>query len=110
MKGEIQAALVRIPSKDFKTGIQDLLAVLGYRSKRTLVEQTGDVADFIAQFPAPKPNTKTEQAFHEHVSSVRLVFQVTSIKRRDSSYRRGRQRRADTATGHSRPARFQVVA
>ncbi len=78
MKEDIQASLMRMPSNDFKAAAQDLLAVLGYRSARTLGGQTGDVADFIAQFPAPKPNTKTELAFREHVQSVRLVFQVTS--------------------------------
>ena len=78
IKEDIGAILAERSPGDFAALVQDLLAVLGYRSERTLVEQTGDVADFIAQFPAPKPNTKTEQAFREHVSSVRLVFQVTS--------------------------------
>ena len=78
MSEAIQAALVRIPSNDFKAAAQDLLAVLGYRSERTLAGQTGAVADFIAQFPAPKESTRTEQAFCENIQSVRLVFQVTS--------------------------------
>ena len=56
----------------------DLLAVLGYRSERTLPGQTGDVADFMAQFPAPKANTKTEQTFGRCAQSVQIVFQVTS--------------------------------
>ena len=78
MREDIQAALVGIPSNDFKAAAQDLLAVLGYRSERTLAGQTGAVADFIAQFPAAKGNTRTEQAFCENIQSVRLVFQVTS--------------------------------
>ena len=78
MREEIQAALVGIPSNDFKAAVQDLLAVLGYRGERTLPGQTGAVADFIAQFPAAKERTRTEQAFCELVRSVRLVFQVTS--------------------------------
>lgn len=78
MREDIQAALVGIPSNDFKAAVQDLLAVLGYRSERTLAGQTGAVADFIAQFPAAKANTQTEQNFREHVQAVRLVFQFTS--------------------------------
>ena len=78
LREDIQAALASIPSSDFLTATENLLAVLGYRSERTLAGQTGDVADFIAQFPAAKGNTRTEQAFREQVRSVRLVFQVTS--------------------------------
>lgn len=78
VKEDIRAALAERPPGDFAAIAQNLLAILGYRSERTLAEQTGDVADFIAQFPAQKENTQTEQTFHDHVSSVRLVFQVTS--------------------------------
>ena len=78
MKEKIQAALAAIPHGDFLTATEDLLAILGYRSERTLPGQTGDAADFIAQFIAPKENTQTEQAFREHVQAVRLIFQVTS--------------------------------
>lgn len=77
MREDIQAALVGMPGNDFKAAAQDLLAVLGYRSERTLPGQTGAVTDFIAQFPAAKESTMTEQAFREQVRSVRLLFQVT---------------------------------
>ena len=78
IRNEIQSALTKIPDNDFEAVAQDLLAVLGYRSERTLIGQTGDVTDFVARFPATKGNTKTEQAFCENAQSVRLVFQVTS--------------------------------
>ncbi len=78
IKEDVRAVLAAMPQGDFAAATQDVLAVLGYRSERTLPEQTGDVADFIAQFPAEKGNTKTEQAFCENVQSVRLVFQFTS--------------------------------
>ena len=77
MREDIQVALVGMPGNDFKAAAQDLLAVLGYRSERTLAGQTGVAADFIAQFPAAKENTMTEQAFRDQVRSVRLLFQVT---------------------------------
>ena len=78
IREDIRAALAAIPYSDFLTATENLLAILGYRSERTLAGQTGDVADFIAQFTSPKGNTRTEQAFCEHVQAVRLVFQVTS--------------------------------
>ena len=77
-KEDVRAALAAMSQGDFSAAAQDLLAALGYRSGRTLLGQTGAVADFIAQFAAPKANTKTEQAFGENAQSVRLVFQVTS--------------------------------
>jgi hypothetical protein len=79
-KEDVHAVLTEMPQGDFAAAAQNLLAALGYRSERTLPGQTGDVADFIAQFPAPKESTRTEQAFREHVQSVRLVFQVTSAE------------------------------
>ena len=78
VKEEVRAALAAVPQGDFATAAQDLLAVLGYQSERTLLGQTGAVADFMAQFPAPKAHAKAEQAFREQVRSVRLIFQVTS--------------------------------
>ena len=77
LREDIQAALVAIPYGDFLAATKALLEVLGYQSDRTL-ELLGSVDDFIHEFPALKPDTKTEQAFREHVQSVRLVFQVTS--------------------------------
>ncbi len=74
VREDVRAALAAIPQGNFAAAAQDLLAVLGYQSERTLPGQT----DFMAQFPAPKANTKTEQAFGECVQSVQLVFQVTS--------------------------------
>ena len=77
VKEDIGVALAAMPQSDFAVAAQDLLAALGYQSERTLPGQTGAVADFIAQFPAPKESTRTEQAFRENAQSLRLVFQVT---------------------------------
>jgi len=78
IKGDIRAVLAALPQNDFAETAQDLLAVLDYRSERTLPSQPGKVADFITQLPAASPNTKSEQTFGEHVRAVRLVFQLTS--------------------------------
>ena len=60
-----------------------LLAVLGYRSQRTL-KLSGRVDDFIKTFRAENENTKTEQEFREDAESVELVFQVTDDEIADS--------------------------
>ncbi len=76
-KQQISSTLATIPDSDFLAATKDLLAVLGYRSERTL-ELSGDIEDFIQQLPAPTQHTKTEQDFCENAQSVRFIFQLTS--------------------------------
>ena len=76
-KESIKAALAAISTGDFLEKSKDLLATIGYQSERTL-ELSGSVDDFIAEFPALNPNTKTEHEFRQNVKSVQLVFQLTS--------------------------------
>ena len=82
-KREIESALAAIPAGDFLETSKDLLAVLGYRSQRT-VKLSGAADDFIQSFPAENKNTKTEQEFRNNAKSVELVFQVTSDEIADS--------------------------
>ena len=77
IREDIRAALATIPYSDFLAATKDILEVLGYQSDRTL-ELPSSVDGFIDEFPAPRPNTKTEQVFREYVRSVQLVFQMTS--------------------------------
>ena len=76
-KREIESALAAIPDGDLLQTSKDLLAVLGYRSERTL-KLSGTVDDFIQNFPAENRNTQTEQEFRDNAVSIELVFQVTS--------------------------------
>ena len=79
-KINIQASLGTVPVSDFTQAAKNLLATLGYRSRRTLHDQTGTVDDFIG-FPSSRENknpTKAEQLFLEHVCSVWFLFQITS--------------------------------
>ena len=76
-KETIKSALAAIPTGDFAETSKALLATLGYQSERTL-ERSGTVDDFIENFPAPNPNTQTEQTFRSTVESVQLLFQFTS--------------------------------
>ena len=74
----IASTLKRIAAAKFTDASRELLAALGYRSDRTLDGQTGNVADFIEQFPAPHPSTTTEKAFAQQATFAALIFQVTS--------------------------------
>ena len=76
-KTEIESALAAMVDGDLLETSKELLAVLCYRSERT-IELPGTAEDFIQRFPAPNKNTETEQEFLDSVESVKLVFQVTS--------------------------------
>ena len=76
-KETIKSVLAIMSTGDLLEKSKNLLATLGYQSERTL-ELSGSVDDFIQEFPALTPNTKTEQAFRKNVESVKLVFQFTS--------------------------------
>ena len=64
---------------DFPSEAKALLDALGYASTRTLHDQTGDPADFLAAFRAPNPNANAERAFRESAESVRLLFQLADV-------------------------------
>ena len=68
----IKDILRRLPKDEFHTVAQDLLDVLGYRSKRTL-PTTGDPADLFGDLP----DTQQKQALLDEAASARIVFQVT---------------------------------
>ena len=78
-KQAIIEAMQRFGDGDLAENAVHLLGVLGYRSELTL-ELSGDVADFIAQFPAGKPDTVGEQAFRRDAQSVRILFQLTDAE------------------------------
>ena len=77
IRNQISAALSSASKADFTATATDLLAVLGYRSGRTL-ELSGGADDFFQAFPAVTHNANTELVFREQVNSVRIIFQVTS--------------------------------
>ena len=77
-RNAITSALQGIATATFTDASRELLTALGYRSDRTLDGQTGNVADFITDFPVKNPGTRSEEAFAEEAASVQLIFQVTS--------------------------------
>ena len=76
-KEAIKSALAALSTGDLLEKSKNLLATIGYHSERTH-ELSGSVDDFIQEFPAENPNTKTEQEFLNNVKFVQLVFQFTS--------------------------------
>ena len=72
----IADALARFADGDIAAESKHLLGVLGYRSERTIANQTGDVDAFLTNHPALNPNTKSETDFLSAAASVHLVFQV----------------------------------
>ena len=73
---EIQTALADMTQGDFVDAGRRLLVTLGYSSERTL-ELSGEVDDFIREFPANNEETKSKESFRERTESVRIVFQFT---------------------------------
>ena len=73
LRNQIRGALATMTGVDFPAEAQALLGALGYRSERTLPDQSGDVADFIA----PNPDTNAKQEFRREAASVHVLFQVT---------------------------------
>ena len=76
-KEAIKSALADITTGDFLDSTKALLATLGYKSDNT-ADLFGSVDEFIDEYDAPNPNTKTEQEFRNHVKSVQFIFQFTS--------------------------------
>ena len=73
----IRAVLGSAEQVDFPEQARALLAALGYRGDRTLPGQTGAVDDFLEQFPAANPGTKSEAEFRDAAASVHVLFQLT---------------------------------
>ncbi len=76
-KEAIKSALAAITTDNFLDNTNVLLATLGYKSEKT-ADLFGSVDEFINEYEAPNPNTKTEQEFRQHVKSVQFVFQYTT--------------------------------
>ena len=78
LRQRIERALTAAPRLDLAQAAEGLLDVLGYRSERRPLEQSGRVDDFIGSFPAPNPDTHSEGEFRENVTAVQVLFQFTS--------------------------------
>ena len=77
LRQAIRTALALMEKGDFTEQAAALLSVLGYRSERTVPDQSGAVVEFLERHPPRSPDTKSEQEFREAAGSVRVLFQMT---------------------------------
>ncbi len=84
MRNSIRDAIRAAPAAGsgggFAQWASNLLAVLGYRSERAPDGQTGDVNEFIADFPALKPSAQSERNLRSSAASIRILFQFTNTE------------------------------
>lgn len=76
----VRTALRDTERGEFAEAARSLLAELGYRSDRTLSDQTGGVNHFIDTYPAQKAGTRSENMFRDEDPAVRILFQVTDAE------------------------------
>ena len=86
-KAAIREVLEAGTEGSFDEAAASLLRCLGYASERTLAAQTGDVDDFLAQWPvrsgAPATQTQSEGKFRASAASALVLFQVADEEIRD---------------------------
>ena len=76
----VRDALSELPDGDFSKTAEKLLSSLGYRGDDALPGETVTVGDFIADHPAPNPDTKSEQEFVENTQAVRISSQISDAE------------------------------
>ena len=88
LRDKIRGALAAMSGDDFADEAEVLLRVIGYRSERTLLDQSGDPGEFCATFPAKNPNTASEQEFLADATRARMLFQFTDEEIADAGPQR----------------------
>ncbi len=94
---------------DFAEQAARLLAVLGYRSERTLPDQSGSVDDFLKKFSALPPGAKSELEFRKAASSIYVLFQITDEEIEEAGGNRRLFRDNEFDTGNVKSFLFTVV-
>ena len=105
----IPAALHSMQEGDLAEQAARLLAVLGYRSERTLPDQSGSVDDFLKQFSAQAPGAKSELKFRKAAASIYVLFQVTDEEIEEAGGNRRLFRDNEFDTGNVKSFLFTVV-
>ena len=83
IRDSIITALGSISADDFSGSAIGLLGILGYKSQRTLPDQTGNVEDFVNMFPAylhgdvNNRNKKSDEVLCNNIDCIRILFQLT---------------------------------
>ncbi len=77
LREKIRRALGVVSGADFADESKRLLGAIGYKSERTLADQSGDPREFCEVFPTKNLKTATEQEFLKESTHARVVFQYT---------------------------------
>ena len=79
---DLRQSLTHHPGATLESTALNLLAALGYRSRRQFPppDANADGHAFTQQFPAPTPGAPTEQDFARSATAVRLLFQFTDTE------------------------------
>ena len=77
---QVRDVLSELTDGDFSKTAENLLGSLGYRGDDALPSETVTVGDFIADYPAPNPDTKSEQEFAENAQAVRIISQISDAE------------------------------
>ena len=95
IKAAAESALLAMRRRPLADGARALLATLGYESARipTLPDDSPDT--FVAAFPAPSADTKSEREFLAAANSVSILFQITDAEIAEEVERRMRETEAE---------------
>ena len=77
---QVRDVLSELADGDFSKTAENLLGSLGYRGDDALTSEAITVGDFIADYPADNPDTKSEQEFSENTQSVRFISQISDAE------------------------------
>ena len=90
-RAAVESALLAMRGRPLPDGARDLLAALGYKSRR--IPSPADYAPqaFAAAFPAPNPDTKSEREFVDAAQAVSILFQITDAEVEKAVERRKRE-------------------
>ena len=108
VKNAIEAALAEMTGSDLTAAATNLLSACGYRSERTLPDQSGNAGDFIRQLPDANLGTQAAQALLDNAQSMNVLFQFTSGEIRAET-QRVMFDAADFDTGNARSFLFAAV-
>ena len=84
IRNSIITALGSISADDFSGSAIGLLGILGYKSQRTLPDQTGSVENFVNMFPAylhgdiNNRNKKSDEVLCNNIDCIQILFQLTN--------------------------------
>ena len=109
IRAAIKAALIAMRRRPLPDGARTLLAALGYESARIPALPDDSPDTFVAAFPAPSADTKSEREFKAAAQSVSILFQITDAEIAAQAQPGLFDGGADFAAGNARSFIFAAV-